>query len=150
MTDTVNVLNKFLQAESGVPGDNKLILGGSVEDGAGNSVKTTFLTVKMSDVSTASSVFVVSPVAGTITKYSSIIDGAIATGDDTVTMEINTVLVTDSTITVTQAGSAAGDVDSASPTATNVVAIGDAIEIITDGASTNTVAATFTVEIART
>lgn len=108
---------------------------------------TVYLNVKMTDISTASSVFLASPVAGTISLIQSVIDGAIATGDTTLTAEINTVAVTGSSITVTQSGSAAGDVDSAAPSAANTVAVGDTIELITDGASTNTVAGTFTVEI---
>jgi len=43
--------------------------------------------------------------------------------------------VTGGGITVTQSGSAAGDVDSATPSGANYVAEGQAIEMITDGGS---------------
>lgn len=108
-----------------------------------------FLTVKMSDVSTAGSVYVVAPDAGKIIKIQSVIDGAIATDDAAITTEINGTAVTGGAITIANTDSAAGDVDSTEPTAANSVQEGDVIEIITDGASTNTVAATFTVIIRR-
>jgi hypothetical protein len=105
------------------------------------------LQVAIDDISTAGSVWVVSPIAGTIEKIYSVIDGAIATADCALTAEIGGTLVTGSGITITQAGSAAGDVDSSTPSAANTVAAGEAIEIITDGASTNTVKAVITIEI---
>lgn len=108
-----------------------------------------FLTVKMDDVSTAGSVYVVAPDGGKIIKIQSVIDGAIATANAAITTEINGTAVTGGAITIGYDSSAAGDVDSAEPTAANSVEEGDVIEIITDGASTNTVAATFTVIIRR-
>jgi len=108
-----------------------------------------FLTVKMDDVSTAGSVYVVAPDGGKIIKIQSVIDGAIATADAGITTEINGVAVTGGAITIANASSAAGDVDSTEPTAANSVEEGDVIEIITNGASANTVAATFTIIIRR-
>jgi hypothetical protein len=108
-----------------------------------------FLTVKMDDVSTAGSVYVVAPDGGKIIKIQSVIDGTIATDDAAITTEINGTAVTGGAITIAYDSSAAGDVDSTEPTAANSVEEGDVIEIITDGASTNTVAATFTVIIRR-
>jgi hypothetical protein len=108
-----------------------------------------FLSVKLSDVSTASSAYVVAPDAGKIIKIYSVLGGAIATADAEITTEINGVAVTGGAITIATASSAAGDVDSAEPTAANSVQEGDVIEIITDGASTNTVPAEFTVIIRR-
>ena len=105
------------------------------------------LNVTEIDISTAGSVFVVSPTAGKIEKIYSVIDGAIATADTDITTEINGVAVTGSLITIATASSAAGDVDSSIPTGANIVNAGDVIEIITDGASTNTVSATYTVVI---
>ena len=94
-----------------------------------------FLTVKMADVSTAGSVHVVAPDNGKIIKVMSVIDGAIATDDAGITTKINGTAVTGGGITVTQSGSAAGDVDTAEPTAENSVNEGQAIEMITDGGS---------------
>lgn len=77
---------------------------------------------------------VVSPVAGTIKKlWSVLLHAALATGDCTLTASINGTPITDGAITIAQAGSAAGDVDSATPSAANVVAAGDVIEITVGG-----------------
>lgn len=108
---------------------------------------TVALTVPMTDISTAKSVWVVAPFAGVIEKIYSVIDGAITVADCGLTVEIGGVLVTGSGITIAYTGSAAGDVDVATPTALNVVAAGDAIEIITDGLSTTNVKATITLLI---
>jgi len=108
-----------------------------------------FLTVKLDDVSTAGSAYVVAPDAGKIIKIQSVLGGAIATADAEITTEINGTAVTGGAITIATASSAAGDVDNAQPTALSSVSEGDVIEIITNGASTNTVAATFTVIIRR-
>jgi hypothetical protein len=75
----------------------------------------------------------VSPVAGTIDKIYSVIDGALTTGDATLTAKIGAVAVTDGVLTVTQAGSAAGDVDSVTPSAAKTVAVGDVVSITVGG-----------------
>ena len=93
---------------------------------------------RMADLSTASSAFCVSPWRGKIVRVYSVIENAITTGDATVTMEINGTAVTGVSITVTQSGSAAGDVDSAVPTGANTVNEGDAIEFISDGSCDTT------------
>lgn len=105
------------------------------------------LTVTMADVGTASSVWVVSPWNGYIKEIYSVVNGALGTANAAITVEIGGVAVTGAAITITQSGSAAGDVDSAFPTANNYVLKGQAIEIITDGASSNTVIGTFTLLI---
>lgn len=101
------------------------------------------------DISTAQSVFVVAPHAGDIAIWYSVIDNAITVGDAALTLEIGGTLVTGSGITVAQSGSAAGDVDSASPSAANTVTAGQAIEIITDGGSTDACRATVSIVITR-
>ncbi len=107
------------------------------------------ITVDMTDISTAGSVWVVAPYAGDITKIYSVINGAITDADATITAEIGGTLVTDSSITIANAGSAAGVVDSSTPSATRTVTAGQAIEIISDGGSTDVCRATFTIAIAR-
>jgi len=107
------------------------------------------LTVTMADISTAGSVWVVAPHAGTIAAIYSVINGAIITVNAGITTEIAGAAVTGGAITIAFTGSAAGVVDSCTPTAANTVTAGQAIEIITDGASTNTVIATFTILITR-
>lgn len=108
-----------------------------------------FMTVTMADVSTASSVWVVPGFRGRIKKLSSVINGAIATANAAITVEINGTAVSGGALTITQSGSAAGDVDQVDVAtgSTNEFTESDAIEIITDGVSTNTVIATFTLEL---
>lgn len=96
------------------------------------------VTTTLADVSTASSAFCAAPVAGTVTSIRSVLGGAISGADSAITTEINGTLITNGGFTVAQSGSAAGDRDSATPTAANTVAVGDALEVITDGASTGT------------
>ncbi len=103
------------------------------------------LNVKIIDINTAGSVWVVSPVAGTITKIYSVIDGVFTVADTIVTGKINAVNITNGAITIANSGSAAGVVDSATPTANNAVSIGDAIELSTDGGGTGATAGVFTI-----
>jgi hypothetical protein len=94
-----------------------------------------FLTAKVTDISTAGSTFVAVPDAGNIVKIYTSIKNAITSADAAITFEIGGTAVTNGAITVTQAGSAAGDVDSSTPSAANRVEEAGSIEIISDGAS---------------
>lgn len=78
---------------------------------------------------------VVSPVAGDIAQIYSVIEGALTTGNATLTADIGGVAVTTGVITITQAGSAAGDMDSVTPTAAKTVAAGSVIGITVGGAN---------------
>lgn len=99
-----------------------------------------FLQGVIDDVSTAASFWTPPcPVNGTIVAIASSINGAIATADAALTFEIGGVAITGGAITIAYSGSAAGDADSAAPTAANAITAGTAIECITDGASTNTI-----------
>lgn len=125
-----------------------------IADGAGsgawtalNNANKVYVTKTITDISTAKSSWVVPGIAGTITKIKSVINGAIATADCALTFEIGGVVITGAGITITQAGSAAGDVDSSSPSGNNTITENSAVELITNGASTNTVDATITLEI---
>jgi hypothetical protein len=103
------------------------------------------LTVRIPDISTAKSVWVVNPILGKIYKIYVTIDTAITVADATVTAEIAGVLVTGSSITVAFTGSAAGSTFSSTPSGANTVSAGQAIEIITDGGSTTASEATVTI-----
>ena len=89
----------------------------------------------MTDLSTASSAFCVAPWRGRIVRAYSIIENAITGADAVWTMEINGTAVTGVSVTVANSSSAAGDMDSGTPTGANVVQEGDAIEFISNGAS---------------
>jgi len=121
-----------------------------VSDGAESGdwrYQETVLNVRIDDISTAQSVWVVSPIAGTIEEIHSVIHGAISVADANLSAEIGGTAVTGSAIVVAFTGSAAGDVDSATPSAANTVTAGQAIEIITDGGSTTAVAADISIRI---
>lgn len=85
--------------------------------------------------------YLVSPVAGTIANIQSVISGELGVGDATLAIAINGTPVTGGTITVAQAGSAAGQVDSVKPTAANTVAVDDVITVTAGGANTASVEA---------
>lgn len=92
-----------------------------------------YLSVDIADLSADTSYFVVSPFAGDITKIQSVIDGAVSSADVTITAKIATVAVTNGALTIATSGSAAGDVDVASPTAARTVTAGQAIELAVAG-----------------
>ena len=108
-----------------------------------------FLTSTIADISTASSTFVPVPDGGKVIKIITALQGAIGTANAAITFEIGGTAITGGAITVTQSGSAAGDVDTAEPTAANEVAEDGTIEMITDGASSNTIKLNVTFVIRR-
>ena len=94
-----------------------------------------FITAKITDISTAGSTFVPIPDGGNVIKILTSIKNAISSANAALTWEIGGTAITGGGITVTQSGSAAGDVDTAEPTAANRVEEDGSIEIITDGGS---------------
>lgn len=64
------------------------------------------------------------------------IDLALTVGDATVTASIDGVAVTGGVVTITQAGSAPGDVDSATPTALNTITEGQTLELTAGDSNT--------------
>lgn len=74
------------------------------------------------------------PFAMTITKIRSVLLGdALATGDATLTGKIGGVDITNGVVTITESGSAIGDKDEATPSAANVAAAGDFVELLVGG-----------------
>ena len=108
-----------------------------------------FLTSTIADISTASSTFVPVPDGGKVIKIFTALQGAIGTANGGITFEIGGTAITGGGITVTQSGSAAGDIDTATPTAANRVEEGGSIEMITDGSSSNTIKLVVTFVIRR-
>jgi len=142
MTET---LNYFKPVSTGQ--DNKLILGGTVETAGGQDLKKVYLPVDITNISSAAVVYLPCPVAGTITKITTIINGAIATANAILTGRIGSTAITNGAVTIPFSGSAAGQVNSTTPTALNTVAVGNNINFTANNASTNTVRATIVVEI---
>lgn len=97
---------------------------------------------------------VISKYAGTVTLVDSIIEGVLTTADATLQAKLNGSNIGSTTtglITITQAGSAAGDKDSASPLTTNItVAVGDELSLTVGGTNATATAANCWFEITRT
>ena len=140
-----NVLNRIEQA--GSSNNNKYIFGGSIETANAQDLKKVYLTLDITNISSATVVYLPSPVAGTISKITTIINGAIATANAILTGRIGSTAITGGAVTIPFSGSAAGQVNSATPTALNTVAVGNNINFTANNASTNTVRATIVVEI---
>ena len=101
-------------------------------------VVTGFITDTSSGTATANRVYIVLPYACTVNKIWTVMLGAIATADNTLTCS-NHAGSSMGTITQAFSGSAAGDVDSLTPSSNNTFTAGERILIASDGAGTNTV-----------
>lgn len=115
-----------------------------------SSIKGTnkiYLVYEIADLNPAASYYIVCPLAGVISKIYSVIEGALATADNLISFEIANVAVTNGTITITQTGSAAGDVDSSTPSAARTLTAGQALEIISNGGTSSTTKCTVTIEV---
>ena len=102
------------------------------------------LTVDVATLVGTNTYRVACPVAGKVTKIYSVTKGALTTGDATLTGKIGTTAITSGALTITQSGSAAGDVDSATPSALNTVAAGDFLAVTVGGTNDAVVGATVT------
>ena len=91
------------------------------------------LTTRLDDVSTVSTVYIPIPFAGTVTKVVTVLEGSLTTANATVTVK-NAAGSSMGTLTITQSGSAAGDIDTLSPVSNNTVTSDSRISVETDGA----------------
>lgn len=91
------------------------------------------LTLDIADGTAEAVYYLVCPHAGTIAKIYTVIDGVVSTADITVTAAIGATPVTGGVVTIATAASAAGDIDSATPSAANVVTAGQAINLTVTG-----------------
>lgn len=132
-----------LDIESGA----SLKLAGTAITATADELNKVYLQTSISDISGANSGFVVSPVAGTLSKVYTVIDGAITVGDAELTINVNGGTDVTETITIAYSGSAAGDVDSCVPADNNTVSVGDYIKITSDGGSTDACKAVVVFEI---
>jgi hypothetical protein len=104
------------------------------------------ITAYLADVSTASQIYVCPGFAGKIVRCTTALNNAITGADAAVTLKIGGTAVTNGAITITQSGSASGDIDECLPTALNTFTASQAVEIETDGASSTTAAVMVTLE----
>ena len=110
-----------------------------VADGAGSGTwedhRRSVVNLHIHDISAASSMYVPIPFGGTVSRVSSVIAGAI-TGSDVVLTIKNSSAATMGTVTITQAGSASGDVDFVNPSTNNTITDNDYILVQGDGGAT--------------
>jgi len=111
--------------------------------------KTAYIVTHFNNINTTTDIFIPTNVAGTIDSIRSVIDAAFTGADTTLTCKINGTNITGGALVITQVGSAAGDVDSASPTANKTLAVGDYIQVTSDTAATSGVNATLMFTITR-
>lgn len=96
-----------------------------------------FLHGRLPDISTAAAdyIYIDAHMEGEVEEVSGVLGGAITTGDATVTVSVSGTSI--GTITVANASSAEGDIDTLNPTSSSrFVSEGDYIKIATDGGST--------------
>lgn len=108
-------------------------LGGTAVTAAAFEINEQVLCLDIADGSADTTYYVVCPHAGTISRIWTVIDGAVATADITITANIGATPVTGGVVTIATAASAAGDIDSATPTAANVVTAGQAVNFVVAG-----------------
>lgn len=131
-TGTILGLPVFVPNASAVLGEYRdgVLISGSREPVYVQGLQTE------ANIDAGTSLFLVSPIAGHITKVTTVAQGSITTGGN-ITVELATVAISGLTVVVANSA-AAGDVDSDVPTtlygAGNLVAAGDAIEIVFDSA----------------
>ena len=142
-----SAINKVYVADGAGSGTYQQVAAAQINTSSVKNVNKTFITYTIDDISTAASHWVVPGIAGDVVAITTVISGAIITVDAALTFEIGGVAITGSAITVAFTGSAAGTVDTATPSAANTVTAAQPVEIITDGASTNTVKCTITLEM---
>lgn len=94
--------------------------------------------IQITDISTAQTPYVLPP-KGILVKASTVLGGTIATADAVITLSKGTQAITSGVITIAYSGSAAGDIDSCSPTLYNEFnGTTDYLKAANGGASTNT------------
>ena len=116
-----------------------------------SELNSVFLFGRIPDVSTQNSAaFVVSPVAGTLSKIYTVLEGAIITAPAVLTASVDGGTNVTATISITHTSSAEGDVDSCVPADNNAVSVGSYLKLNSAGASGNTIAADVIFEITLT
>lgn len=113
------------------------------------SINKVYLPLRVATLVGSNVYRVLSPYAGTVTSIRTVTEGVLTTGDATLTGKIGGVAITDGVVTITQVGSAAGDKDTATPSAANTVAAWDEISLTVGGTNATATVANCWIEITR-
>jgi hypothetical protein len=113
------------------------------------SEKREYVTVAFNSIDTVEHIYFPVSFAGVITSIRAVIDAAFTGIDTILTCRINSTNITNGTLTFTQSGSAAGDIELASPTANRTTAAGDVIRVTSDNGATSALNAVLVFEFTR-
>ena len=149
MADHASLTDPNLHEPKGVAGANagEVYVADGSGSGSWSSRQYTIYGV-IADVSTAETVYVPIPMSGNVVQVTTVLENAITSLDATITIRDNA-SNSMGTITITQSGSAAGDVDNITSLTNDDVGDADYITIETDGGSTTASRLWFTVVIER-
>ncbi len=114
------------------------------------AAKTNTMAVRMADISVAETLYVMMPKC-TVTKISTVLSAAITLADSTITASRNTDAMANGVVTIANVGSAAGVIDSASPTTNNTFdGSTQYLKLVGDGGSTDAAPVIVTIEYTMT
>jgi hypothetical protein len=115
---------------------NEVYVANGSGSGTWKDHRRSVFTLHFADISTASNMYFPIPFGGTVSRVTSVLEDSIAGSDLVVTVK-NSSSASMGTITVTQSGSAAGDIDFLNPSSNNTVADNDYILVQTNGGPTS-------------
>lgn len=98
-----------------------------------DAANTYYLTQTIADGSAEATYYQIAPYAGTISKIRTVTNAAVSTADITLTCNIGATAITGGVVTIATAASAAGDLDTATPTALNTITAGAALNCVVTG-----------------
>lgn len=113
----------------------QLKIGGTAVGSTATEIDTRVLNYTIADVSTAETILVYVPYTGVVTGVYSVLEGAISAADATVTLKTSADAAMAS-LTIANASSAAGDIDSDTSISNSSVTAGTYLKLATDGGST--------------
>lgn len=136
-------------ADGAGSGNWELINADSIDTSSIFNTNTGFIVETIADVSTATTIYIPTSRAITITKIVSVLHGAITLADSTITVR-NASAASMGTLVIAFTGSGAGTIDTLLPASNNTIAEDSFFSIATDGASTTAMPITFMIEFTLT
>lgn len=129
-------INKVYVANGAASGTWQKIAAAQIDTTSVFNVNTVVMTFTYKDLATAGSAYLVVPFAGTLIRVYTALQGAITTANAGLTCKNHAgASMTGGTITITQIGSAAGDIASCTPSANNTFTAGQHFQLVNDGAA---------------